>query len=626
MPRGRYRVLSSIRSKIIAGLLLIVLIAGATSVVLYLSLTRGTASFGDVVGRQLKHIEACGDIRYWSLVAESAMRGFVLDPEKESLRNQHDSAVKAIDEALKEMQTVAADQREIDSISALRSSFSGLTKVAESVLSAANDDPETAETFLSGDFAKAREDFLAKISNFIAQAEAMTTSDLEAASKSASRASTISLVSMGAAAVICVLMGLGMANGIANPLTRLSLSAEAIAGGDLTVELPKSKSRDEVGRLTVAFASMATRLKELIDQIFGSAAEVASTSKDLSESSMQSVAAADAIASTATSIAKAAQEQSSGASDAAAAADQLTRAIAGVFEGAQGQLASVQRASSVVQDMSSVLESSLEVIRRVGDAVRSNSEAAGEGNRLVRAVIERMGRIKTSSDATAGRMAELREISSEIKKIVDVIEGIASQTNLLALNAAIEAARAGEHGRGFAVVADEVRKLSEKSSQETKAISALIDRIGAAIEKTAEAVAGDAEEIESGNAITHDAGQALERIAANAQEAERLVSDLFDSSQQLREATSHVTEAMEQIVSVTEQNSAATEEMSTSANEVKRLMETVAAASEESAAAAEEVSASTEQMRLSIQQVNASAQSLAQMADKLRQAVSAFRL
>ena len=618
--------MSSIRTKILAGFLVIMVIAGVVSLTLYLNLTSQMAAFNDVVNKRVKYLLLCDDIKYQDLASESAIKGIMADPNDQSQMEAYNTANETTDKDLAALSSSATTQENVAAVKALQDLDQKLASAEDSLIRLARSQPEAAKAFFSGDYMAARNAFLKQITDFATNASNQMVSELDSASRNAERARVVSLSMMGASLVVCVVLGLLIANGIARPVADLSRSANVIATGDLTVSLSKARSRDEVGSLAEAFAAMVAKLRELIGQAANSASEVAATSEELYASSEESVASADAIASTSTNIAKAAQEQSASATNTAAAVDQLTKAISQVAQGAQSQLDSVQLASKASDEMVRLLDSSLGMIERVGEAATSNSDAAEHGNRLVHAVIESMERIKSSSNESMQRMTQLNALSSEIKKIIDVIDDIASQTNLLALNAAIEAARAGEYGRGFAVVADEVRKLAERTSQETKTISSLIDKIASAIESTAAAVEKDASEVDSGTKITHEAGQALEQISVNANKASEMVTSLLESSTNLRNAAKQVAAAMDGIVSVTEENSAATEEMSASAEEVKRLIEAVAAASEESAAASEEVSASTNQMRAAIQQVSASAQALANMADRLRSAVSVFKV
>jgi len=221
---------------------------------------------------------------------------------------------------------------------------------------------------------------------------------------------------------------------------------------------------------------------------------------------------------------------------------------------------------------------------------------------------------------------EMGKRSEEIGAIVETIQDIASQTNLLALNAAIEAARAGEHGKGFAVVADEVRKLAERSSLATKEIGGLIKRIQGTVAEAVLAMDEGAKEVESGVALANEAGSALGSILAAAEKVYTQAKEAGEAAKLMNVASDELLEAVESVSAVVEQNTASTEEMSAGASEVSQAIENIASVSEENSAAVEEVSASTEEMSAQVEEVTASAQSLMEMAKELQAVVALFKL
>jgi methyl-accepting chemotaxis protein len=209
-----------------------------------------------------------------------------------------------------------------------------------------------------------------------------------------------------------------------------------------------------------------------------------------------------------------------------------------------------------------------------------------------------MRRIKDTIEPAAAKVKELGERSAEIGSIVEVIDDIAEQTNLLALNAAIEAARAGEHGKGFAVVADEVRRLAERSSKATKEISQLITAVQ---NGTAEAVAAmneGTQEVEEGSKLALDAGKSLADILTAVEATNNQVQMISSAAQQMTASSTAVVKSTDNISSISEEN----------------------------AAAAEEVSASTEEMSVQVEDMAASAESLTKMAENLKVLVGRFNL
>ncbi|MEI7847239.1 MAG: methyl-accepting chemotaxis protein, partial [Chloroflexota bacterium] len=280
-----------------------------------------------------------------------------------------------------------------------------------------------------------------------------------------------------------------------NYMQSMGAAAASISNNDLSVSVTPKSTKDELG---VAFNKMISGLQKVIGQVTDSANAVASASGQLARASEQSGKATNQISTTIQQVAKGTADQTQGVTRTASSVEQMSRAIEGVAKGAQEQATAVTKASQVASRISTAIE---QVTSNAQAVTRDSAEAARysrDGAKTVKETIIGMETIRTKVGLSASKVEEMGTRSEEIGAIVETIEDIASQTNLLALNAAIEAARAGEQGKGFAVVADEVRKLAERSSLATKEIAGLIKGIQKTVSEAVSAMKESASEVESG--------------------------------------------------------------------------------------------------------------------------------
>ncbi|MFA6598222.1 MAG: methyl-accepting chemotaxis protein [Ignavibacteriaceae bacterium] len=311
--------------------------------------------------------------------------------------------------------------------------------------------------------------------------------------------------------------------------TKLLLTEmDKFAGGDLSVSVEKEKD-DEIGRLFDGFNQSVSNIKNLILQVTAAVEATASASTEISSSSEEMAAGA--------------QEQSSQTTEIASAVEEMTKTI----------LETSQNSS------------------KSAEAAKSAGATAKEGGKVVNQTIEGMNRIAEVVKRSAETVNELGKGSDQIGEIVQVINDIADQTNLLALNAAIEAARAGEQGRGFAVVADEVRKLAERTTKATKEIAVMIKQIQKDTGGAVESMNKGTEEVEKGKALADKAGQSLKEIILGVEQVVDMSTQVAAASEEQSSAAEQISKNIEAISSVTHESAAGIQQIARAAEDLNRL-------------------------------------------------------
>lgn len=393
-------------------------------------------------------------------------------------------------------------------------------------------------------------------------------------------------------------------------MTELEIAITKLESGDLTYGIaPATKpidnpSNDEVGKMSVVFNRMLSKAKACIDAYEKSRANlsalinnlkenaelVASTSAQLDRASEETGQAANSIAQTIQQVATASDESAKSATQIASGSEQLAQS-------------STQAANAMEKLQSSIAEVQIGGTKQ-DEATLEASETAAAGSQAVERTVASMERIQEQVATSSEAVRDLGEKGQQIGLIVQTIEDIAQQTNLLALNAAIEAARAGEQGKGFAVVADEVRKLAERSSEATKEIANLIDSVRAGVDQAVAAMASTNEEVAQGTAQSSEAGLAINQIMSAVSTVREIATANGKAIDTMGQGARVVTDAIASAAAISEETAAGAEEMSASTEEVSASAQTVSAAVEEQTAQIEEVSASAQHLRRLAEDLN----------------------
>lgn len=384
--------------------------------------------------------------------------------------------------------------------------------------------------------------------------------------------------------------------GMQDYLNDMVRSATQIAEGDLTVEVTARSDRDA---LSNAFIAMIDNLRSVLGETQQAADALNGAKEQLASIAEQASTATQEVAGTIGQVAEGTSDQAVRVQEVNEAVEQLNRSATELNRQAREQVA-----TAAEQVASGATNAS--------DESQNASQRAERGVEMVEQTVSGIERIKSTMDVAAQEIAVLGERSQEIGKIVAVIEDIAAQTNLLALNAAIEAARAGEQGRGFAVVADEVRQLAERVASATKEIAGLINGVQEGVESSVRVMEESAREMDEGTQAAGGASEALGEIL----EAVGHVGDRIEEMSRAANELQHSSEAMVNVIG--DVNGVAT----SAADSVTGI----ASVAEENSAATEQVSAAAEEMSAQVEEVTASTHLLGDVADDLQRQLSVFTL
>lgn len=555
----------SIKTKILVGFALIIILVLGMGVGNYLSINQVNSDMEEIVDKQLPLLVLDEDLLYNMSETVSLVRRYFLfgDPQMK----------EQLEENYAEFDDLKLEMLEISDLDLLLTLFDKHEDWRNEVDIAIGEfetgDIELASQMLT-DLAPLTNEIINGFKGLSKEKEE-NINDLSANVMSAGQATVLFVLTILVIVIVSgVVIALITSSSITNPIRKVMERMNALAKGDLSQEPLMINSKDEIGQLVQATNTVVESNRTVMNQINMVSESVSSQSEELTQLAEEVKTGSGQIAITMDELAAGSETQANSASDLASTMSTFTDMIEQANE----------RGENIQVNSTNVLE------------------MTNDGSQLMYSSTEQMTKIYEIVKEAVEKMDNLDNQSQEISKIVSVIKDVADQTNLLALNAAIEAARAGEQGKGFAVVADEVRKLAEQVALSVTDITGIVSN------------------------IQQDSGLVAESLRDGYTEVERGATQIATTVETFDNISNAVTEMVANIRSVSENLS----EITAASQEMSGSVEEIASVAEESAAGVEQTAASVQQASSSMEEVTGSSVHLAKLAEELNELVRKFKL
>ena len=372
---------------------------------------------------------------------------------------------------------------------------------------------------------------------------------------------------------LVILVGSGAAffitRGISKPVSEMAYIADEIAVGNINQNVA-FESKDEIGVLASSFRKLIQYMKEMAN----AAEQIAENdlTVEVHPRSEYDVLG-NSVKTMIKNLTGIIRQINDNATQLVSAATEISSSSEQMSKGAEEQAQQVAQISTAIEEMSATIVQTAKNSGEASDGAKRSNDTASEGGQIVSDTINSIQRISEVSRGSAQSIAKLAKSADHIGEIINVIDDIADQTNLLALNAAIEAARAGEQGRGFAVVADEVRKLAERTGKATGEITEMIKSIQGETKDAVTSMESGIVEVDNGRDLADKAGSSLNEIVHMSQQLMDMIQQIATASEEQSTAAEQISKNVEHVASVTKETASGAQQSAAAAEQLNRQAE-----------------------------------------------------